>query len=276
MPLLYEKSDGIATITIDNPPVNVFTPELHRDLFQILSDFLADRSLRVGILTATGTRAFCAGDDIKTERPRRSTAEIVERHLNPKRLDEPCEYPGWEAEVARLAEQRFKPIIGAVNGPALGQGMIYLLRLTDLRIASTRATFGLPEIAYGMAGASGSLRLGRHIPPVAALWLALTGEPFNAEEALRNHLVNEIVEPERLMDRAREVAARIASHPPIAVRVEMEAFYRAQDMTSPQATAFTGHLYRLQRAGMDPTPPLLARARSHAATKPDAQGGDPE
>ena len=235
MSLRYTKADGIATITIDNPPVNIFTPELHRDLFEIVRDFLGDRNLRVGILTATGSRAFCAGDDIKTERPKRSIAETVERHLQPKQSADPCEYPGWEAEVARLCEERFKPIVGAVNGPVLGQGLIYLLRLTDIRIAVPGATFGLPEIAYGMAGASGSMRLGRQVPPIAALWLALTGERFDAEQALRNHLINEIVGPDRLMDRALEIASRIAAHPPMAVRVEMEAFYRSQDMTSQQA-----------------------------------------
>jgi enoyl-CoA hydratase/carnithine racemase len=257
MKLRYEKADGIATITIDNPPVNVFTPELHRDLFHILQDFVADRDVRVGILTGTGKRAFCAGDDIKTARPKRSTAETVERHLYPKHDAQSLEYPGWEAEVKRLAEHRFKPIVAAVNGHVMGQGMIYLLQLTDIRIASPNATFGLPEIAYGMGGASGTTRLGRQIPHVAAMWLALTGEPFNAETALRNHLINEIVEQDRLMERARRIAAKIASHPPVAVRVEMEAYYLGQDMTRDQAATFSAHLYRLQRTTMDTTPPLL-------------------
>jgi enoyl-CoA hydratase/carnithine racemase len=107
-----------------------------------------------------------------------------------------------------------------------------------------------------MAGASGVVRLGRHLAPTAALWLALTGESIGAKEALRQNLINEIVTPERLLARAREIAAIIADYPPIAVRVEMEAYYRAQDMTREQAAAFTGHLYRLQRAAMDPAPPL--------------------
>jgi enoyl-CoA hydratase/carnithine racemase len=256
MPIHYEKEASIATITLDNPPVNVFTPALHRDFYEILLDFLIDRNVRVGILTGAGTRAFCAGDDIKTPRPDRSTAEVIIRHLNPKDPTETPEYPGWEAEIRRLSEERFKPIIAAINGPAMGQGLIYLLQLTDLRIATPNARFGLPEIKYGMAGASGVVRLGRHLPPAAALWLSLTGESFSAEEALRQNLINEIVGPERLLTRAREIAAIIAGHPPIAVRVEMEAFYRAQDMTREQAAAFTGHLYRLQRAAMDQTLPL--------------------
>lgn len=166
------------------------------------------------------------------------------------------EYPGWEYEVRKLADERYKPIVAAVNGYVFGQGMIYLLQLTDIRIASPTATFGLPEIAYGMGGASGSTRLGRQIPHVAAMWLALTGEPFNAEAALRNHLINEIVPIEQLRERARKIAAKIASHPPVSVRVEMEAYYRGQDLTRDQASALTGHLYRLQRATMDTTPPL--------------------
>lgn len=259
MPLQYSKHEGIATITIDNPPVNVFTPALHRKLFEILVDFLEDQGVRVGILTAIGERAFCAGDDIKSPRPKRSTAEIISRHLYPKRLADTPEYPGWESEVLNLSERRFKPIVAAINGPALGQGLIYLLQLSDIRIATPNARFGLPEIAYGMGGASGLTRLGRQIPHLSALWLALTGEPFNAEDALKNHLINEIVAPERLMTRTQEVAARIASHPPLAVRVEMEAYYRGQDMTRDQATAFTSHLYRLQRAAMDPTPPLARK-----------------
>jgi len=260
MPIHYGKEASIATITLDNPPVNVFTPALHRDFHTILSDFLIDREVRVGILTAAGTRAFCAGDDIKTPRPDRSTGEIVIRHLNPKDPKDTPEYPGWEGEIRRLSEERFKPIIAAVNGPVMGQGLIYLLQLTDLRIATPNARFGLPEIRYGMAGASGVVRLGRHLAPTAALWLALTGQSFSAEEALRQSLVNEIVAPGRLLERAREIAAIIASHPPIAVRVEMEAYYRAQDMTREQAAAFTGHFYRLQRDAMDATVPL-AKAR---------------
>jgi enoyl-CoA hydratase/carnithine racemase len=264
MPLRYDKADGIATITIDNPPVNVFTPELHRDLFHILKDFIADREIRAGILTGAGDRAFCAGDDIKTARPKRSTAEVIERHLYPKHEKQSPEYPGWEAEVKRISDERFKPIVAAVNGHTMGMGMIYLLQLTDIRIASPNATFGLPEIAYGMGGASGTTRLGRQIPQVAALWLALTGEPFDAEAALRNHLINEIVDKDRLMERAHRIAAKIASHPPLSVRVEMEAYYRGQDMTRDQAAAFSAHLYRLQRATMDATPPL-AKSKPHAS-----------
>jgi len=254
MPLHYEKSDGIAVLTLDNPPVNVFTPALHKELYDHLRDFVADPDVRVGILAAAGERAFCAGDDIKSARPERALAETVERHFAERREDEPLEYPGWEFEILRM--QRYKPIVAAVNGACLGQGLIYLLMLTDIRLATPDARFGFPEIAYGMGGAGGATRLGQQIPHTAAMWLALTGEPLDAQDALRVNLINEIVEPSRLRGRAHEVARMIARHPPLAVRVEMEAYYRGLDLSRQDALATAGHLYRLQRAVMDPTPPL--------------------
>ena len=254
MTIHFSKSDGIATITLDNPPVNVFTPALHREFFEVLREFLIDETVRVGILTGAGTRAFCAGDDVKSPRPKRSHAELVKRHMSLRHADEGLEYPGWESEIMQLAMRRFKPIVGAVNGAAMGQGMIYLLHLTDIRVASTTARFGLPEVAYGMGGAGGSTRLARQIPHVAAMWLALTGEPFDAETALRYNLINEVVAPEELMSRAQQMAALIARHPPLAVRTEMEASYRAQDLTRDQALSYVGNLYRLQRVAFDAQP----------------------
>lgn len=253
----YEKADGVAVLTLDNPPVNVLTPELHEQLYGILKDFYADPEVRCGIWTGAGERAFCAGDDVKSVRRERTTAEIVDRHLAPRRAGDPAEYPGWEAEI--LALKRTKPIIAAVNGPCMGQGMIYLLLLTDLRIAVPAARFGMPEIAYGMPGAGGVTRLGRQIPQTAALWLALTGEPIDAAEAKRCFLINEIVEPAQLMSRAGAIAARIASLPPRAVRVEMETFYRALDLDRDGAMAFAGHMYQLVRATFDKVPPLASR-----------------
>lgn len=257
MTLHYDTSDGVATITLDNPPVNVLTPELHKDLLEVLRDFNADPDVRCGIWTAVGDRAFCAGDDVKTPRPQRSFAEVAERHLTPRREGDGFEYPGWEAEV--LALPRVKPMIAAVNGACLGQGMIYLLLLTDLRLATPNARFGLPEIAYGMPGASAATRLGRQVPHVLAMQLALTGEMIDAEAAARGFLINEVVAPEELMARARALASRIAAHPPIAVRAEMEAYQRAQDMSRADALAYAGNLYHLVRATQDRATPPLAR-----------------
>ena len=155
MPLIYETDGGVATFTIDNGKVNPLNPEIHKQLYKALDKFQRDRSLKIGILTAKGDRAFSAGDDLKTRRKPLEGEDRVMRHFYPhtNEDDEP-NYPGWEREVLRM--KRFKPIIGAVKGWCLGQGMIYLLHLTDMRIAAHDSQFGIPAaklgIAYGFDG----------------------------------------------------------------------------------------------------------------------------
>ena len=257
MPIRYERSEGIATFTIDRPPVNAFTPALYKELLDRLKEFIADHDIRVGILTGAGARAFSAGHDLKNPRPNWSKQEIAERHLRALNDSDISDYPNWEHEVMRLT--RFKPIVGAVNGPALGQGLMFLLQLTDLRVSAQSARFGLPEIRYGMGGAGGTLQLGHRIPETAALWLCLTGQSFDAQQALGYHLVNEVVPDDQVMKRSREIAQMIAEHPPTAVRVEMESYYRARDMTREHAMAFSQHLFRLQRIATDTGTPIKIR-----------------
>ena len=257
--LRYEKDGAVATITIDNPPLNVFNPPMHRQMYEILSDFIADPAIHCGILTGAGDRAFSAGDDIKTERPQRTLLEVVERHLTPSHAFDSDEYPGWEHEVMTMA--RHKPIVGAVNGHCYGQGFLYLMMLTDVRYASTNAKMGMPEIAYGMGGAGGALSLGKQIPHAAAMELLLLGEAVDAEKAERMYLVNGVTAPEDLMATARRAADRIASHPPLGIRIEMEAYQRSMDMSRADATALAGHMYRLARAVQSETPPLAEEGK---------------
>lgn len=250
----YLKSNGIATITINNPPVNVFTPAMHKELYDVLRDFNADPEIRCGILTGAGTRAFSAGDDIKSPRPERTRLETVERHLSPRTEGESLEYPGWEQEIMTLP--RYKPMIGAINGVCVGQGFMFMMLLTDIRYAVPEARFGLPEIAYGMGGAGGALGLGKMIPHIAAMELLLLGDKVSAEKAESMFLINGIVEPADLMATARAAADRIASHPALGVRVEMEAYQRSQDMSRSDAMAMAGHMYRMIRSVQDKEPPL--------------------
>jgi enoyl-CoA hydratase/carnithine racemase len=254
MPFHYEKRGAIAYFSLDNPPVNVFTPAMHKQFFDALRDFCADTNVHVGVWAGVGERSFCAGDDIKSPRLERTTEQTIERQLGVRHEAESLEYPGWESEV--IAMTRHKPIVGAVNGHCLGQGFIYLMLMTDIRIASPNASFGLPEIAYGMGGAGGMMRLSRQIPHSAAMWMLLTGKPYDAEQALQHSIINEVVPMSELHARAEQLAEGIAAHPPLAVRTEMEAYYRGQDMTRADAQAFTAQLYRLQRLAFDPTPPL--------------------
>ena len=247
MVLHYAKTGHVATFTIDNGKVNVFTPAMHKALFEALSDFNRDPAIHVGILAGAEGRSFCAGDDIKTPIPDLSPREALEAHLSPHchEAEKGLTRPGWEQDVMRL--RRAKPIVGAVDRYCLGQGLIYLLMLTDLRLATPRAVFGLPEIAYGMGGAGGLLRLGRHIPHALAMEMLLLGEHISAEKALAFHLVNRIVPPETLMAEATAVAERVAAHPPIAVQIELDAYQRCMDMPREQALDYAGALFRFQR-----------------------------
>ena len=258
--LKYEKSGHIATIVIDNPPLNILTPEMHRQLHEILVEFNRDRDVHCGILTGAGDRSFCAGDDIKSERPRRTRLEVVERHLAPSHAFDSEEYPGWEQEVMTLA--RYKPIVAAVNGYCFGQGFIYLSLLSDIRYAAPHAQFGLPEIAYGMGGAGGALSLGKLIPHTAAMELLLLGDKIDAEKAERLFLINAVVAAENLLDTARAAADRIASHPPLGVRIEMESYQRGLDMARADSMAMAGHMYRLARSVQSTDMPLARRESS--------------
>lgn len=250
MGLIYEKKGAIAYFTIDNGPMNVFTPKIHKQFFEAFKEFEIDRDVKIGILSGAG-RNFSAGDDIKNNYvPPRTRQQELEAFLflHQDEGDEPSR-PGWERDVAM--QRRNKPMIAAIDGYCIGQGMIYTLLHTEIRIATTRAKFGLPELHYGMAGASGSTRLAQHIPYTAAAWMALSGEILPAEEALRVHLINRIVEPDALMSTAEEMAAKITRHPAIAIRVEMEALANGMDLSRFEALRHTQNLYRLQRMGYE-------------------------
>jgi len=246
MPIRYEVTGAVATFTIENGKVNAIDPPMHRELHDALKRFEADPEVKVGILTGAGERAFSAGDDLKFAQRPLEPAEKLTRHFFPIAADlQDPGYPGHDREV--MAMRRYKPIVAAVNGWCLGRGMMYLLHLTDIRVAGEGAKFGLPEIKYGMGGGGATTLIHRHIPRAVALEMLLTGEPIDAAEALRIYLVNRIVPDEEVLDVARSIADGIAAHPQSAIRIEMEAFQRTEDMDRDNALALAEHMYRLQR-----------------------------
>jgi enoyl-CoA hydratase/carnithine racemase len=248
MPIEYERRGRVGYFTIRNGSVNPMTPTMHKELYEAMNVFLADDEVRVGIMSGAGDRAFSAGDDIKSPYAKFDTPmEELQYYLSPKhrvRSGDPESFM-WSRDV--LALERFKPIVAAVRGYCLGQGMLYLSHLTDIRVASEDAKFGFPEIAYGMGGAGGSTRFSRFVPHTVAMEMLLTGDPLSAQDALRVNLVNAVVPSEKVMERAQEYAERIARHPPLAVRIEMEASLRAMDMTRQEALDYVKMLYRMQR-----------------------------
>ncbi len=249
MGIEVEKVGAVAVVTLANGKVNPITPVMHRELLEALRDVDADPDIRVGILTGAGERAFSAGDDIKHEDPGSGSAatDLHNALGTGPATGAGGTPPGYDWADAVIGHRRATPFIGAVRGWCLGRALGYLLALTDIRVCTPDARFGLPEIAYGMGGMGGTFRLNRHLPSVIAHEMALTGEPIDADEALRCHLVNRIVDPGELMPEAYRLAASIARHPALAVRTELETLRRAGSMNPDDAYAYGMSLYRIQR-----------------------------
>lgn len=245
MRISYETQGAVAVFTIENGSVNPITPQMHRQMSDALTEFENDRGIKVGVLRGAGNRAFSAGDDIKSPREQLDQEERILRHFFGPRSPTDYNYPGFERDI--LTRKRFKPIVGAVNGWCIGEGLFYLLHLTDLRVAGAGAKFAFPEIAFNLAGASGFARIYRHLPRAAAMKMVLTGDAIDAAEAQRIHLINEVVPDDAVVERAHSLAARIARHPALAIRVEMETFVRGEDLDSGNAYAMADHIYRVQR-----------------------------
>ncbi len=212
--ILYEIEDGIATVTLNRPQVmNALSPNLEGEMHRAFDEADADRDVRVIILTGAGA-AFCAGYDQgpaesgrkKTDPTGRSIADFIESW---QRNDGEIAVK-W-AHMWRLG----KPIIAAVNGWAMGGGFWYQLA-ADITIASDKAVFAQPEVRH--ISNSSFLFTALCGWKAANRW-ALTGDHFDAEEAYRIGMVNEVVPHEELMDRARALAARIALVPEPAVRL---------------------------------------------------------
>ncbi|MEM7566782.1 MAG: enoyl-CoA hydratase/isomerase family protein [Pseudomonadota bacterium] len=244
----YTLDGEVAVIAFDHGKVNAMTPAMHRELFHVLQHFLSDRRSKIAVLTSAGDKPFSVGEDIKTPRPQEDTRAYVSRHLDPHagELDgEAPGRPGWDWDILNL--QRYKPIVAAVQGWCLGQAILYLLHHTDIRLAADDAKFGFPEVAYEMGGVGGWVRLARQVPHVHAMEMLLTGDMVDADHAARINLVNRVVPQSALREEALTLARRIARHPALGLRTEMESYYRGHDMTREQAVAFGAHLYRLQR-----------------------------
>ncbi|RYF76638.1 MAG: crotonase/enoyl-CoA hydratase family protein [Comamonadaceae bacterium] len=248
LPLVYEKSGAIATFTLNRPAArNALTPELVCRLADALRDFAGDPALRVGILTGTGDKAFCAGGDLGTMLPLisgdRSPADAWDRRV----LDEP-----FVMAASGLRDFPIdKPVIAAVNGACLAGGMEMLLG-TDIRIAADHAVFGLPEVRRGVIPFAGSLvRLTRQIPHALAMEFLLTGEPVTAAQAQRLGLVNHVVPAADVLPRALELAQRIAANGPVAVQAVKRTVRDTSGLPLAQAWAVENEAKRVVMASDD-------------------------
>ena len=211
--ILYSKQRHVATITLNRPDAdNAIDRQLADDVADACRDIRADDDVRVVIVTGTGD-AFSTGSGAA----------------------------GVAASVAWLEQ----PVIAAVNGDALGQGLELALAC-DIRLASSRARFGLPEVASGaIPGDGGTQRLPRIVGRGKALEMLLTAEPITAEEALEIGLVSKLVAPKELAAEARKLADSLAEKGPQALRYAKEAVAKGLDLTLDQGLRLEADLYFL-------------------------------
>jgi enoyl-CoA hydratase len=205
---------GVALVTIDRPDaLNAVSFALIAQLVAALRALDADPACRCIVLTGSGSRAFAAGADIR---------ELASQ--TPESLRAGGAFERWD-ELRQVG----LPIIAAVRGYALGGGC-ELAMACDLIVAGEDAQFGQPEIKLGVIpGAGGTQRLTRAIGKARAMELILTGRSLSAREAEAAGLVSLVVASEETVDRALELAARIAAMPPIAVRAAKAMVNEAAD-----------------------------------------------
>ena len=202
--------EGIAIITLDNPPVNVLSPKVLEELGEAVDQIAKDVSAKGVVITAAGTNAFCAGADVKAFAA-----------MGPEKVP----------EMIKLGHSTFnkiehidRPVIAAINGLALGGGCELTLAC-DIRVSSDRARFSQPEVTLGLIpGWGGTQRLSRLVGTAKAKEMIYTGQMVSAQEAFRIGLVNKVVpdgeELRASMDILRVIIAKAS---PLAVKIAKRA-----------------------------------------------------
>jgi enoyl-CoA hydratase/carnithine racemase len=239
--ILYEKRDGVATITLNNPgKANIFDKQTADEISEAWIDLWEDRKIRCAILTGAGERHFCGGHNLA---PRKGVTQEEREYLRTSRIFWPLagtvhgQKTGVDGRMGDHYPRVWKPVIAAVNGWAAGAGLYVLLSSTDIRIASrehARFKFALTTQGWLGHGPGASLLI-KQLRYIDAMKMLLTDDPVDAEEALRIGLINEVVPHAELMARAETIARHICSMPPVALRMMKEFVVRFGDLPTDQA-----------------------------------------
>lgn len=216
--LLYDSKNRIGYITINRPDkLNALNSQTKDELKDLLNKVGGDSEIDVVILTGSGEKSFVAGTDIK-ELTTLNSQTGKELALSGQ-------------EIFSFIENLGKPVIAAVNGYALGGGCELALAC-HIRIASENTRFGQPEVSLGIIpGYGGTQRLPRLVGKGKAMEMILTGDPIDAQEALRIGLVNKVVPLSDLIKCAEEIAAKIISKGQVAIRLAMKAVNLTDEQT---------------------------------------------
>ncbi|TVX94798.1 enoyl-CoA hydratase/isomerase family protein [Cohnella terricola] len=195
--VIYEKrKDGVASVVLNRPDkLNALDVEAKLRLGEIWDDIAEDPEVRAVLLSGTGSRAFCAGSDIKEMS---QTGNIISTN-------------GLQRALPSLTRPLDKPVIAALHGYTIGMGLTLAIHC-DIRIAAKNTVLGFPEVKHGMLSGISAVRLPLIIPTGYAMELLLTGETITAEEALRIGLINRIVDGD-VLEEAEKLAVKIAGLP---------------------------------------------------------------
>jgi len=213
--IIVDQEGDLTWITLNRPEVaNAFNTRMAEELLAVFSEFVSGvRTTRCVILTGTGERAFCAGGDLK-QRHGMTDEEWYAQHV-------------VFEDLARALMDCPAPILGAINGAAYGGGTELTLAC-DFAYAAKHARFALTETTLGiMPGMAGTQYLPRAVGIRRAKEIILTGRPFSAEQALEWGLINELCEPESLLESVRVAAQRIADNGPVAIQGALKAINNA-------------------------------------------------
>ena len=241
MGVIYEKKNHIAYVTINNPEkANILDRQTSNEISEVWKDIWEDWDVRVAILTGAGDRHFCAGHNLA---PPPDVTEDDRARIRAEGIFWPLAGTVNGAQIGadgRLGDhypQIWKPVIGAINGWAAGAGFYIMLTSTDIRLAcEEHARFKFALLSQGwVGGGPGATFLTRQIAHADAMRILLADEPFDAKEALRINLINEVVPHDQLMSRAEEIATHISGLPPLAVRMMKEFVIRFRDIPVTEA-----------------------------------------
>jgi enoyl-CoA hydratase/carnithine racemase len=221
-----ERRGATALLTLNRPEArNAISPEVSQTMAGLLDEIETDDEVRAVVLTGAG-EVFCAGADLKVVAAGNA-------------LDIARGKGGFAGIVTREFP---KPLIAAVNGPALAGGFEIVLSC-DLVVAASHARFGIPEAKRGLLAAAGGLiRLPKRVSLAVALELAMTGDPIDADRALALGLVNRVVAGDQVIDSALALADAIAANSPIAVRCARQLVREAGDLSEAEAWARNNEL----------------------------------
>ncbi len=226
----YTVSDGVAIMTIDNPPVNALSGPVLNDIEATVKETLADDSVRVIVFTGAGDKAFIAGADI-TE-----FTDLAEK-------EKATEFLAYGQNLTNLIEEADKPFIAAINGFCLGGGMEYALAC-HIRLADEEAQLGLPEIKLGIIpGYGGTQRTPRLVGKARALELILSGNFINGAQAAEYGLVNRAVPAGTVLDEAKKLAKTIAQKSRMNIKAALKAVNEGVEMGFKEGLKLEGKLF---------------------------------